>query len=293
MRVLVDRLSTCRGTTRGGSPRRPAPTPTTRCCPRRSKAGRWRCSSGCCRAISRSSTRSMRDHLEAAEQQEPDASDCACAAVSLIDEADGGRVRMGHLAFVGSHRVNGVSVLHTELMRKTVFNDFHRALSGPHRQQDQRHHLPPLAAPGEPGADQAAVRGLRRRNPRRSRGPRPPRRSGRRLRAAERLAAVKHANKRALARLVRDRLGLRLDPAALFDVQIKRIHEYKRQLLNLLETIARYQAIRAEPTRDWVPRVKIFAGKAAPSYAAGKADHQARQRCRRGRSTTIRWSATG
>ncbi len=81
---------------------------------------------------------------------------------------------------------------------------------------------------------------------------------------------MKHANKRALARLVRDRLGLRLDPAALFDVQIKRIHEYKRQLLNLLETIARYHAIRANPERDWVPRVKIFAGKAAPSYLQAK-----------------------
>ena len=83
-------------------------------------------------------------------------------------------------------------------------------------------------------------------------------------------SAVKHANKRALARLVRDRLGLRLDPAALFDVQIKRIHEYKRQLLNLLETIARYHTIRAEPERDWLPRVKIFAGKAAPSYLQAK-----------------------
>ena len=81
---------------------------------------------------------------------------------------------------------------------------------------------------------------------------------------------MKHANKRALARLVRDRLGLRLDPAALFDVQIKRIHEYKRQLLNLLETIARYRAIRADPERDWLPRVKIFAGKAAPSYVQAK-----------------------
>jgi starch phosphorylase len=63
---------------------------------------------------------------------------------------------------------------------------------------------------------------------------------------------------------------LRLDPAALFDVQIKRIHEYKRQLLNLLETIARYYAILAEPSRDWAPPVKIFAGKAAPSYVQAK-----------------------
>jgi starch phosphorylase len=61
-----------------------------------------------------------------------------------------------------------------------------------------------------------------------------------------------------------------VDPDALFDVQIKRIHEYKRQLFNLLETVALYHAIRAEPARNWVPRVKIFAGKAAPSYAQAK-----------------------
>ncbi len=192
------------------------------------------------------------------------------AAISLIDEAEGGRVRMGHLAFLGSHRVNGVSVLHAELMRQTVFSDFHRLY--PDRIVDKTngiafrrwlHQANPALTKllceacgreilDDPEAlcrlaDQTDDRALR-----------------------ERLAAVKHANKRALARLVRDRLGLRLDPAALFDVQIKRIHEYKRQLLNLLETVARYLAIRAEPERDWVPRVKIFAGKAAPSYVQAK-----------------------
>src|SRR4029077_7809156 len=70
--------------------------------------------------------------------------------------------------------------------------------------------------------------------------------------------------------LVGERLGLRLDPDALFDVQIKRIHEYKRQLLNILETVASYMAIRAEPSRSFVPRVTIFAGKAAASYAQAK-----------------------
>ena len=63
---------------------------------------------------------------------------------------------------------------------------------------------------------------------------------------------------------------MHVDPEALFDVQIKRIHEYKRQLLNLLETVAIYHAIRAQPSRDWVPRVKIFAGKAAASYTQAK-----------------------
>ncbi len=209
------------------------------------------------------------DHLAAVRQREPGNS-ARLAAVSLIDEAEGGRVRMGQLAFLGSHRVNGVSVLHTELMRATVFSDFHGLY--PDRIVDKTngitfrrwlHQANPLLTkllcevcgadilddPAFLGrlADHADDRDLQ-----------------------QRLAAVKHANKRALARIVRDRLGLRLDPAALFDVQIKRIHEYKRQLLNLLETIARYQAIRADPDRDWMPRVKIFAGKAAPSYLQAK-----------------------
>src|SRR5271163_2953564 len=209
------------------------------------------------------------DHLKALAQQEP-AHSTPLAAVSLIDDADGGRVRMGHLAFLGSHRVNGVSVLHTELMRTTVFKEFHRL--HPDRIVDETNGI-------------TFRRWLHQANPRLTRllcevcGAEvldDPAALGRLVGQAgdrslqERLSAVKHANKRALARLVRDVLGLRIDPGALFDVQIKRIHEYKRQLLNLLETIARYQAIRADPERDWVPRVKIFAGKAAPSYLQAK-----------------------
>jgi glycogen phosphorylase len=209
------------------------------------------------------------EHLDRVRRQ--DSGDCArLAALSLIDEVDGGRVRMGPLAFLGSHRVNGVSVLHTELMRTTVFKELHRLY--PDRITDKTNGI-------------TFRRWLHQANPRLTRllcemcGDAvldDPERLGRLADHAgdpalhQRLAAVKHANKRALARLVRDRLGLRLDPAALFDVQIKRIHEYKRQLLNLLDAIARYRAIRAEPNRDWVPRVKIFAGKAAPSYAQAK-----------------------
>jgi starch phosphorylase len=209
------------------------------------------------------------DHLETAKCDtaiEPG----HLAAMSLFDHRDGGRVRMGHLAFLGSHRVNGVSALHTELMRRTVFNEFHAG--DPHRIVNETngisfrrwlHQANPrltrllcevcgAAVLDEPAVlerlvDHADDSGLQ-----------------------ERLAAVKLANKRLLARLVRERLGLRLDPGALFDVHIKRIHEYKRQLLNLLETIGRYLAIGADPQRDWVPRVKILAGKAAPSYWQAK-----------------------
>ncbi len=82
--------------------------------------------------------------------------------------------------------------------------------------------------------------------------------------------AVRRANKVALGRLIAERLNIGVDPEALFDVQIKRIHEYKRQLLNLLETIAFYNAMRAQPSHPWVPRVKIFSGKAAAGYRQAK-----------------------
>jgi starch phosphorylase len=83
-------------------------------------------------------------------------------------------------------------------------------------------------------------------------------------------AGAKRANKERLAELIRQRNGFKVDPSALFDIQIKRIHEYKRQHLNILQAIAHYQAILAEPERDWQPRVRIFAGKAAPGYAMAK-----------------------
>src|SRR5438128_8652353 len=86
----------------------------------------------------------------------------------------------------------------------------------------------------------------------------------------QRFREVKHHNKLALARLINERFGIKIDPSALFDIQIKRIHEYKRQLLNIVETVALYQAIKDEPQRDRVPRVKIFAGKAAASYRYAK-----------------------
>ncbi len=85
-----------------------------------------------------------------------------------------------------------------------------------------------------------------------------------------RFAEQRQANKRHLAKVIHERLGIQVDPEALFDVHVKRIHEYKRQLLNLLHTVALYHAICADPGGDWVPRVKIFAGKAAASYHQAK-----------------------
>ena len=178
---------------------------------------------------------------------------------------------MGHLAFVGSHRVNGVSALHTDLMRKTVFRDLHALY--PDRIVNKTNGI--TFRRWLMQANPALVRGAARRVRRRGAGRSVPDRTPRRrtpttARCSERIAAAKRANKVAFSRLVGDRMGLHLDPDALFDVQIKRIHEYKRQLLNILETVALYRAMRDDPTRDWVPRVKIFAGKAAASYTQAK-----------------------
>jgi starch phosphorylase len=191
-------------------------------------------------------------------------------AVSLIDDAGGRRVRMSTLAFIGSHKVNGVSALHTELMRKTVFRDLHTLY--PERIVNKTNGITfrRWLFEANPGLTKLLVSVV-----------------GQRVLddplvlddfAAhaddtglhDRLAAIRHANKAALARLVAERVGIRVDPSALFDVHIKRIHEYKRQLLNVLETIALYNEMRSHPTRDWIPRVKIFAGKAAATYHRAK-----------------------
>jgi starch phosphorylase len=208
------------------------------------------------------------NHLDHARRK--GAGDTLLSSVSLIDERSGRRVRMGHLAFVGSHRINGVSALHSQLMRNTVFGDLnhvcgdritnktngitfrrwlHRAnpdltkllvdaigpavLDDPDRLED----LAPLAA-------DAAFR--------------------------QKFAAQRRAAKERLTGLIATRIGLKVEPDALFDVQIKRIHEYKRQLLNIVHTVALYNAMRARPTGSWAKRVKIFAGKAAPSYHQAK-----------------------
>lgn len=192
-------------------------------------------------------------------------------AVSLIEEDNGRRVRMGNLAFLGSHSINGVSALHTQLMRKTVFADLHKLY--PERINNKTNGItfrrwlfqsnPRLTeilveTLGADILDSAETRLIELE-------PFAEKSSLRKQFADQRLH-----NKRALAAIIQDRLGITVNPAAMFDVQVKRIHEYKRQLLNLFHTVALYQAIRAEPGTDWVPRVKIFAGKAAASYHSAK-----------------------
>jgi starch phosphorylase len=190
--------------------------------------------------------------------------------MSLVDEAGSRRLRMAHLAIVGSHCVNGVSQIHTDLMKKTIFADFDRL--SPDKIINITNGITPR-------------RWLNQANPALS--ALITRRIGKKwlcdLSELEKLAPlaedaefrgefreVKRANKERLADIIRMRLKLAVDPASLFDAQIKRIHEYKRQLLNVLHVVTRYNRIRAGRPDAFVPRTVIFGGKAAPGYAMAK-----------------------
>ncbi|MEM9441052.1 MAG: glycogen/starch/alpha-glucan phosphorylase, partial [Pseudomonadota bacterium] len=190
--------------------------------------------------------------------------------LALIDQTDEPRVRMGNIAFFGSHHVNGVSALHSELMKETVFKALHDRY--PERIVNQTNGITPrrwlkqcnpqLSALVTEAIGDHWIGDLERIK---ALAPFADDNSFR-----ERFAAVKRTNKTALRDTIQDILGISVDPAAMFDVQIKRIHEYKRQLLNILEAIALATEIRAHPTADWTPRVKIFGGKAAASYHVAK-----------------------
>jgi starch phosphorylase len=192
------------------------------------------------------------------------------AALSLIDEHHDSRVRMGHLAFLGSHKVNGVSALHTDLMRQTVFRDLHELYPDRIVNKTNGVNFRRWLFEANPGLTKILLEAVGQRLLEDPGGLEAlaPLADDAALQAQ--LSTVRRAHKVALANLIVERLGIVVDPDALFDVQIKRIHEYKRQLLNLLETIALYNSIRANPTFDWVPRVKILAGKAATNYQQAK-----------------------
>ncbi len=190
--------------------------------------------------------------------------------LSLIDESGERRVRMAHLSIVGSHKINGVSALHSELLVQTIFADF--ASLWPERFTNMTNGVTPRRWLAQANSslssliDSTIGSGWRLDLDQLKRlGPHADRED---FRSA--FMAVKHANKARLAAHIQASTGITVDPASLFDVQVKRIHEYKRQLLNLLQVVARYQAMLADPGADWVPRTVIFAGKAASSYTAAK-----------------------
>ena len=183
---------------------------------------------------------------------------------------DGGEVRMGDLAFIGARRVNGVSALHTELMKKTVFKDLN-ALH-PERIVNQTNGVTPrrwLHNCNRPLRDllteavgDAWVTDLERLQDLVPLADDPTFRA--------RFAEAKQRNKHRLTDWLERSAGVTVDPRAMFDIHIKRIHEYKRQLMNILHAAALWNEMRRDPDADRAPRVKIFAGKAAPGYAMAK-----------------------
>ncbi|HOE40301.1 MAG TPA: glycogen/starch/alpha-glucan phosphorylase [Rhodoferax sp.] len=190
--------------------------------------------------------------------------------LSLIDEHGDRRVRMAHLSIVGSHTVNGVSALHSDLLVQTIFSDF--AYLWPERFTNMTNGVTPRRwlAQANPGLaallDETLGTGwrldldqLKRLDDKKSDPA-----------FQQAFMAVKRANKVRLAATIAHTTGIEVSPDSLFDVQVKRIHEYKRQLLNVLHVVWRYQAILAEPNAHWVPRTVIFAGKAASSYVSAK-----------------------
>lgn len=192
------------------------------------------------------------------------------ARLSLIDENGERRVRMAHLSVVGSHMVNGVSALHSELLVQTIFADF--AALWPERFTNMTNGVTPRRwlAQANPALAQLLddtigsdwrlnLDKLSKLKAKKSQAT-----------FQKAFTTIKLANKQRLAALIEQTTGVKVNPESLFDVQVKRIHEYKRQLLNVLHVVWRYQAILAEPHAEWVPRTVIFAGKAASSYVAAK-----------------------
>ena len=190
--------------------------------------------------------------------------------VSLIEEGYQRKVRMGWLSVVGSHKVNGVAAIHSDLMVTSTFADFARIY--PERFTNVTNGVTPrrwlaVANPklaalfdqyigSEWRCDLSQIEKLKAFADK-----------GEFKRA---VADIKYDNKVKLAQYVKKTLDIDLDPHALFDVQVKRIHEYKRQMINVLHIIARYNEMLAHPEKDWQPRVFILAGKAASAYYAAK-----------------------
>jgi starch phosphorylase len=190
--------------------------------------------------------------------------------LSLIDESGPRYVRMAHLACVGSHTINGVAALHTRLLGDTVLRDVHEFW--PQKFQNKTNGVTPrrfvmLANPGLTGLIDRAIGTQWKRDLSR-------------LRELERHAEdagfredwrrVKTECKRSLAAFIQGRLCAAVDPASLFDIQVKRIHEYKRQHLNLLHVLTLYNRIKHDPATEVVPRTFVFGGKAAPGYFMAK-----------------------
>ena len=192
------------------------------------------------------------------------------ARMSLIDESGERYVRMAHLATVGSHAVNGVAQLHSELLQRNVMRDFHELW--PDKFRNVTNGVTPrrwiaLANPRLARCITHAIGDQWLINLEQLQGLAPLAEDAD-FRAQWR--DIKRSNKTALASLIRERTGVVVNPQALFDVQVKRIHEYKRQHLNILHIIGLYHRLKSDPHLSIEPRVFVFGGKAAPGYGLAK-----------------------
>ncbi len=193
------------------------------------------------------------------------------ARLSLIDESGEKYVRMAHLASVGSHHINGVAALHSDLLTKTVLKDLYDLY--PERFMNVTNGVTPRrwVALSNPGLSALITRTI---------GDKWIKHFEDEIRKIERFvkdrgfreewAKIKRGNKERLAAMIKERTGIAIDPDSLFDVQVKRIHEYKRQHLNVFHIITLYNRIKKNPRMDFVPRTFIFGGKAAPGYFMAK-----------------------
>ncbi len=197
--------------------------------------------------------------------------DVRVARLSLIDESGDKYVRMAHLASVGSHRINGVAALHSDLLTKTVLKDLYDLY--PDRFVNVTNGVTPRrwVALSNPGLTGLLTRTI---------GDQWIKNFENEIRKLEPFAGdpafraewevIKHDNKTRLAALIKERTGVTADSDSLFDIQVKRIHEYKRQHLNTLHIITLYNRIKKDPKQEIVPRTFIFGGKAAPGYFMAK-----------------------
>ncbi|MEC5213546.1 starch phosphorylase [Polaromonas sp. CG_9.5] len=210
-----------------------------------------------------------KEFLEMAALHRP-GDDGFLARLSLIDEHGERRVRMAHLSVVGSHKINGVSALHSDLLVQTIFADF--ADLWPERFTNMTNGVTPRRWLAQANPALSALLDSTLGKSWRLDLEQLKRLDNYRTNAAfqGKFMAIKRGNKARLAAYIEKTTGVTVSPDSLFDVQVKRIHEYKRQLLNVLHVVTRYQAILANPTADWVPRTVIFAGKAASSYHTAK-----------------------
>lgn len=182
----------------------------------------------------------------------------------------GGVVRMANLCVAGSHSVNGVSALHSEILKDTVFNDFYTLTPDKFKNVTNGIAFRRWICQSNPeltayiteligdGFITKSDELLKLRDFKDDK------------KVLDKLMEIKHNNKVRFAEIVKKRNGVEIDPDSIFDVQVKRLHEYKRQSLNILNIIAQYQALKANPDMDFVPRTYIFASKAAPGYFMAK-----------------------